>query len=188
MNYIPYPRYRHIAASVGHNLYAWGGWTKDIPIDPTTKEAVHISTEKKKHFSSVDILNVKTGEWREERTRGDPHPGVVGAACTVIGRKIIVFGGYCGHGTCFYNCITQLDTDTLEWSQISPNDAPQSAHRKAHCGMVQFRACGEDNLCFVGGSGLFDDRMKYESHQFVERPRSASRTNEIHCFNLSKGQ
>ena len=72
--------------------------------------------------------------------------------------------------------------------EISLNDAPWSAQRKAHCGMVQFRACGEDHLCFVGGTGLFHDRMKYESHQFVERPRSASRTNEIHCFNLSKGQ
>ena len=59
------PRYRHIAASVGHNLYAWGGWTNDIPIDPTTKEAVHVSTEKKKHFSSVVILNAERQSGRQ---------------------------------------------------------------------------------------------------------------------------
>ena len=48
----------------------------------------------------------------------DPHPGVIGCACTAIEnkRKLFFFGGYCGHGGCYHNNISQLDPDTLIWS------------------------------------------------------------------------
>ena len=100
---------------------------------------MHSSEEKRKFLSNIDVLHLETGIWHNKPTTGDPHPGVWGYACTAIEnkRKLFFFGGYCGHRGCYHNNISQLDPDTLIWSNIAGGDHQRDGPmKKSWCGIM----------------------------------------------------
>ena len=101
--YKPKGRCSHSTIVITNKLYSYG-YQDGLP-------EVHNSDEKRRFMSNIksistlgniDVLYLDTGIWRNHPTTGDPHPGVKGYACAVIGTKLKFFGG-CGHDNCFQN-------------------------------------------------------------------------------------
>ena len=171
----PPSRYDHVAAVVNDNIYVWGGWTPDFPRDKPCG-----SVEKADYLSKIEVLDLNTGVWGSLKTSGSPPLGVVGAAWTVQGNKIIHFGGYCG--MCYHNGIYQFNISTFEWECLMPDDSPSSPMRKAHCGIVSYNE-REMNFCIVGGYGA---GSQTSTAQYVEGLIDRiSTTNEVHVFKSS---
>ena len=184
-------RYKHIAGAVGHRLYVWGGWTKNIPIDRNKLVVLH---DKETYLQQLDVLDLNVGAWKSLETKGTPHPGVIGAASCVIGEIIILFGGYCGHDACYYNTVTELNTNTLTWDPVQP-DTERSREpplKRAHSAMISFTDHDDNTiLCIIGGEGLgtggpWATSPANENIDFSEKARSANKDNDVHCFNYSE--
>ena len=156
-----------------------------MPLNESNEWVLH---DKAEHPSivNVDVLDMSTGTWKKCKTNGKPHKGIVGAACTVIKEDILVFGGYCGHQSCFYNSITRLDTKNMTWEEFAPDygakDDMNAPKKKRNCAMVLL---DESTLCIVGGEGPWPHSMAMDNADYSQRVRHASRENEVHCFDLN---
>ena len=151
---------------------------------------MHSSKEKRKFLSNIDVLHLETGIWHNKPTTGDPHPGVSGYACTAIEnkRKLFFFGGYCGHDYCYYNNISQLDPDTLIWSNIAGGDHQRDGPmKKSSCGIMPFTSEGEDHLFITGGSGTPPNNPQPNA-KYSKLLGDLVRTNEQHIYNISTGK
>ena len=181
--YKPKGRYDHSSVVIGNKLYNWGGRQDGLP-------KVHNSEKKRKFLSNIDVLHLETGIWYNKPTTGDPHPGVRGYACTAIEnkRKLFFFGGYCGHDDCYHNNISQLDPDTLTWSNIVGGDHHQYGPMKKHrCGIISFTSDGEDHLFITGGFGLAPNDPQPNA-EYGKEYGNRVRTNEQHIYNISTGK
>ena len=181
-HYKPKARRGHSTIVIGNRLYSWGGQQDGLP-------EVHDSEDKIVFLSNVDVLHLDTGIWHNEPTTGDPHLGVAGYASTAIKTKFLFFGGWCGHGYCCHNSISQLDLDTLMWSKLVGNDHQRDGPmKKCDCGMISFASEGEHCLLVIGGFGPPPDNPQPNAQYNKGGPLSGVRTNEQHIFNISTGK
>ena len=179
--YKPKGRYEHSSVVIGNKLYNWGGRQDGLP-------KVHSSKEKRKFLSNIDVLHLETGIWYNKPITGDPHPGVIGYACTAIENKckLFFFGGYCGHDDCYHNNISQLDPDTLIWSNVAgQHDQPM---KKCACDIMSFTSEGEDHLFITGGYGPPPNNPQPNAEYCKEMFGDGRRTNEQHIYNISTGK
>ena len=133
------------------------------------------------------MLHLDTGIWHNKPTTGDPHPGVIEYACTAIENKLFFFGGWCGHDDCYYNNISQLDTDTLKWSNLADGDHQHDGPMKKYrCGIMSFTSEGEDHLFITGGCGSFPDSPQPNAK--YSKVGKHVMTNEQHIYNISTGK
>ena len=183
--YKPKGRWGHSSVVIGNKLYNWGGHQDGLP-------EVHSSKEKRKFLSNIDVLHLETGIWHNKPTTGDPHPGVIGYACTAIienKRKLFFFGGYCGHPGCYHNNISQLDPDILIWSNVAGGDHQcDGSMKKYHCGIMLFTLEGEDHLFITGGYGSPPNNPQPNAEYSKEKHGNRVRTNEQHIYNISTGK
>ena len=161
----PSPRWGHHSAAVGGQLYVWGGRTKDF------------SKEKSELAVSVHSFNQCMETWQTRATTGKCPPTVYRGSCTSSGHHLYLYGGSDGH--CYNDSLHQLDTDSLEWSQL-----PSGPMKKIRCGMVSY----EDKLILFGGYGT-PSCPTQPGAEFVENRTTNGRgwTNELHMFDLQKG-
>ena len=115
---------------------------------------------------------------------GSPPLGVYQCGFTVVGRRVVVYGGYCGHGDCFHNSLHELDTTILRWTQLAPSGAEGAPLKKLGCGMVTHSSGGEEQLCVFGGYGALNSSSHQPTAQCVESTSYPGRgwTNEFHRF------
>ena len=180
--YKPKGRSSHSSVVIGNKLYNWGGNQDGLP-------KVHSSEEKRKFLSNIDVLHLETGIWHNKPTTGDPHPGVIGYACTAIEnkRKLFFFGGNCGHGGCYHNNISQLDPDTLIWSNIAGGDHQRDGPmKKSSCGIMPFTSEGQDHLFITGGYGPPPNNPQPNAE--YSKVGNHVMTNEQHIYNISTGK
>ena len=97
-----------------------------------------------------------------------------------------MYGGYCGHGSCWYNSLCELDTITLRWTELAPNETKGAPLKKGACGMVAHSSGGEEQLCVIGGYGVLNTSTHQPAAEYVERTKyiypGEGWTNEFHCF------
>ena len=154
---------------------------------------VHDSKVKRNIISSVDIFQLPTFKWERKSTTNTPPTGTR-YACTNIGKNIFYFGGHCKPLECFHDNLYELNTLTLNWSEIICT-TPDNVHvpmRKSGCGMISFKNNGEDKLFLSGGIG-YTPVTSYRQREaqyfpFPNQPK-VSYTNEIHlmCISSSPG-
>ena len=121
-------------------------------------------------------------EWMKKKTTGDPPLGVSWCAFTVVGKRIIIYGGYCQHGYCYHNSLHELDTgtDTLTWKQLADDDEPGAPMKKWDCGLAAFSG---EMISVFGGYG--DLKRSQTGATYVKNdtiPADCGWMNEIHCF------
>ena len=137
--YQPHGRYDHRSNVVGNKLYVWSGNQRDRP-------KIHSSEAKQRYNSSVEVLDLITGNWRQYPTTGDPPLGVSSYASAVIDNNIIYFGGWCGHEKCYHNSLTSLCVDTMQWKELSPTNPDTGPMMKSGCGMIPVKIDGKYHL------------------------------------------
>ena len=174
---IPSGRFWHFSQLVGNNVYVGGG---NIPSYKSKRGRAHLAR-------TIEQFNVEERTWRQLETTGDHHPGLTGVTCASFGKYLFAYGG--NNSERLNGVLSQLDLETLTWSQLSPEtvDGPM---RKDASGMVHF---GEDSLAVVCGYAESRDPTKYDGgssdrgSRFIERTGSSADgggwTNEMHIFN-----
>ena len=163
----PSPRYSHYSAAVGGQLYVWGGHTKDF------------SKGNSELAVSVHSFNQYLETWQTRATTGKHPPALYSGSCTTSGHHLYLYGGV--DGQLYHDSLYQLDTDSLEWSQL-----PNGPMRKSGSGMVSY----EDKLILFGGYGPPSGPTQ-PGAQFIKKGRfteSRGWTNELHMFDVQKGE
>ncbi|XP_019852176.1 PREDICTED: uncharacterized protein LOC105312801 isoform X2 [Amphimedon queenslandica] len=167
----------HCTVSVGDSLYVWGGAQDGLP-------GVHDSVEKRRITSNIRHFTPSTGQWITRGTTGTPPLGVRAYCCTAINDQLYYFGGYCGHGDCYHNSITQLDTVSLQWRELEPTDATRRVMRRGGGGMISFEHDGVHHLLMIGGMGS-KPAVQLPHYKYIELSDGNWRTNEHSMYNQS---
>ena len=161
-------------------MYAWAGMVPELPM-------VHDSPEKTACLSKIELFRKETGRWVQQPTRGTPPLGVYGYSCAAVDDELYFFGGVCGHGNCYHNCVHKLDVSSLEWEVLSPTLSRDGIPlKKAHCGMVGFKDEYNSMLFVVGGIGT--DPPYHQHGANYEIVNGCFWCNEQHIFTLNKSK
>ena len=125
-------------------------------------------------------------EWAQKQTAGDPPLGVAWCAFTVVGKRIILYGGYCQHDYCYHNSLHELDTGTAmpTWKQLADDDEPGAPMKKWDCGLAAFDFTGE-MISVFGGYGDLKLKQPQAGASYFKNDYitvASGWTNEIHCF------
>ena len=123
-------------------------------------------------------------EWHQEQTTGIPPLGVCGCGFAVVGRKVVTYGGCSGHDYCWHNSLHELDTSTLQWKELAPNDADGAPLKKCDCGVVAYNGNGEEQLYVLGGFGDSQSASFHKGAEYCSLSENSKYTctNEFHCF------
>ena len=168
----PTPKFSHCAAAVGGRCYLWGGVVQDF-----------LGIDRKKLVSTVEIFDPNLETWKYVLTTGDPPPGLYDAACTSVLNSLYWFGGW--DGKSFYNSLHRLDTTTLEWTELQPENEAEGPIRKKWCGMISF---SQDKLATFGGYGHPTKSSIQSGATFIKNPFSSGMgwSNELHVFDITR--
>ena len=99
------------------------------------------------------------------------------------------FGGWCGHGHCYHNNITQLDTVSLQWRELEPTDATRPVMMRGWSGMISFEHNGVHHLLMIGGIGSEPAvQLPHYSSISLRLPNGKWRTSEHSMYNLSSSK
>ena len=95
-----------------------------------------------------------------------------------------MYGGHCGHKYNSCNSLHELETTTLEWKMLAPNDANGAPMKKSSCGVVAHNSDREEQLCFFGGYGQMNSAPHQTTAEYIENTNvpGLGWTNEFHCF------
>ena len=132
-------------------------------------------------FFKLSIVCLQECMWQKKDTKGSPPLGISGCAFTVVGRRVVVYGGYCGHPGCYHNSLHELNTINLEWTVLAPSEAEGAPMKKASCGIVLHCRDGEEQTCVFGGHGLLDS-SSHPTAQYEDGGGGIGYTNELHIF------
>ena len=119
--------------------------------------------------------------WQHKHTTGPAPLGISRCAFTVVGRRVVVYGGYCGHDDCYHNSLHELNTINLEWTVLAPSEAEGAPMKKCGCGIVVYSRSGEEQLCVFGGYGLLNS-ASHPAAQYEVEVYGTGSTNELHTF------
>ena len=175
----PSPRFWHFSQLVEGKVYIGGG---NIPNYKTKRGRTSLS-------KTIEQFDVQKRTWHRLETTGKHHPGLTGVACTSFGKYLFAYGG--NNADDLNGVLSQLDTETLVWSELSP-EAAEGPMKKDASGMVHF---GEDSLAVVCGYATPRDSMEDNGgssdrgSRFIKRQGPSADeggwTNEMHVFNRS---
>jgi len=107
---IPKPRYGHTATIFGNSMYVFGGRGKKGVV-----------------YRDIDRLNLKTWNWSKMSSTNMMPPARFGHSSTLVGDKIVIFGGYDGNKT--YNDLWVFNIEKTTWIQPKMSGrSPQPRH------------------------------------------------------------
>lgn len=164
----PLPRFSHCAASVGKKIYFHGGYISDPG-----------------QGSAVDIFDPYFESWEQQPTTGSPPPGLYEGVCTSLVDSLYSFAGFDGKN--LYNTLHKLDTATLEWRELQPQNPADGPMVKSGCGMV---ASDYEHLAMFGGYGIPIgpiQRGAMFTENFHRTAAGKGWSNELHLFNIMEG-
>ena len=158
----------------------WAGNRPDLP-------KVHDSLQKRKLVSTVETFSFSTARWSSHLPRGTPPLGIGGYSCVTSHSNNIIYyyAGWCGHDICYHNSLNALNTLTMSWTELHPND--ESMMKKGYVGMLAMEFDGTDYLFMVGGIGS-TPAVKHPQFQYDQLLDGSVRTNEQLLYNLSNGE
>ncbi|XP_019852406.1 PREDICTED: uncharacterized protein LOC109582195 [Amphimedon queenslandica] len=134
--------------------------------------------------SILQLFTPSTGQWITRGTTGTPPLGVMQYSCTAINDQLYYFGGWCGHGDCLHNSITQLDTISLQWRELEPTDATRPVMMRGYGGMISIEHDGIHHLLMIGGMGS-KPAVQLPHNRYIKLSSAHWCTNEHSMYNLS---
>ena len=164
----PSPRFGPFFSSVDEQIYIWGGYTKKF------------STSRGEKIVSIESFDFYLETWTEKKTKGDPPPWLYAGACASSGHIIYTYGGTDGQSD--YGSLHEFNTRTSSWRELAPHSA-DSPMKKYLYGMVVW---GEKCVLF-GGYGIPSGPTQ-SGADFVSSTDGSGWTNEMHTFDLKKGE
>lgn len=104
--------------------------------------------------------------------------------CVSPGHYLYTYGGW--DGQVAYNTLHQLDTTTMTWGELVPNNPSDAPMKMSGCGMVAY---GDHKLVLFGGYGVPPEKALPGSVFFQNSTGSEEKgwTNELKVFNIEEG-
>ncbi len=158
----PSPRFGQFSAVDGHH-YMWRGKGPG------------------RESNIIALYDPKTYLWSLFPTTGPLPPGEHGGCSVCVGRCLYTFGGSVGWFS-YYNDISKLDLDTLQWSKVQTSGSQPI--KKSGCGLVRVN---ERTLCCFGGVGIDGPTQPGSSFNKIGLPGGSGWTNEFHFFDTQDG-
>ena len=171
----PSPRFAHVSASVGEQLYLWGGVTEDF----------YKVQEKDVLSRRIHCWDPLREYWQHKECSGRLPPALYYGACASTDHYLYFYGGL--DGSAYHGSLYQLGTKSLEWQQLSPTGPmPMKKHG---CGIVAY---GTENkkLVLFGGYGI-PSGLTQSGAEFVKSTSFTDGrgwTNELHSFDVLGGE
>lgn len=138
------------------------------------------------------MFNITSGNWDTLQTIGNPPVPATGYCCSAVKEKIYYFGGRFISGIKkHHNCINELDTTHLKWTQIKPNgreDSHVAVMPRGYGKMIALEINGIPHLLMVGGVGDQSGTAPGASYVEVNAEPKRIRTNEQNAYDLSQGK
>ncbi len=171
-NYEPTPRWGCLSTLCGGQVFVWGGYSKGFGNKAKSPEL-----ERK-----IEIFDPFKEQWKQATTRGDIPPVVNEGACCSSGSHLYAYGG--NSYTSENGCLHQLHIATLTWKEICPHqlDGPM---KKIGAAMV----VSDNKVVLFGGHGVQSNVQS--GSQFIKNDNFTDghgKTNELHVFDLKKGE
>ena len=160
-------RGHHSAPVIGDSLYLWAG------------------TQLAYDSKVVETFSLSSGFCSSHLARGIPPLGVAGYSCTTFRSNIYYYAGWVNYDDCYYNSLNALNTLSMSWTQLHPND--ESMMKKAYGGMLSLEFDRTDYLFMVGGYGPIPP-VKHPQFQYEQIQDRLVRTNEQLLYNLSNSE
>lgn len=142
----PAPRGGHTATFVAKKLFVFGGSAYSAKgLNPGGRESPLTIVK-----SDLHVLDLTTMTWSIPAVQGVQPPARYAHTGTLMGNKLIIFGGF--NGRVYLDDLSVLDTSTMSWYVPVVKGTPPSA-RYAHTAtpvgakLFIFGGCGE-NRCF----------------------------------------
>lgn len=175
--YEPLRRVYHIMQCVRGKAYLYGGlFDKKLPHKLTLEQLA----------LTVQIFDPVTEEWTSESVGGESLAiAIIQVASTTLDDDLYTFGG-ADLFDCVTNEVHRLDTKSLCWYKLTPQNPEEGPIPKVGSGMVTFR----HHLAVFGGFGVKMDNSPslYASYIPTTGGDYANvRTNEFHLFDLQTG-
>lgn len=106
--------------------------------------------------------------------------------CCVLspGHYLYTYGGW--DGQVAYNTLHQLDTTTMTWEELVPNNPSDAPMKMSGCGIVAY---GDHKLVLFGGYGVPPEKALPGSVFYQRNTGSEEKgwTNELKVFNIEEG-
>lgn len=164
----PSARSAFFSSPVGGKVYLWGGYNQDLL---SKKISLKEFTESVYSFDPYQEI------WTSLSPTGPPPAGTSNGACTSTDHHIYTYGGWDRDGT--DGCLHSLNAETLAWNKLASN----GPMKKNNCGMIAY----DNQLLLFGGYGVPSGPTQPGS-AFVRDVSDHGWTNELHTFDLSKGE
>ena len=172
--YQPKPRVGSYSSAVKGQCVIFAGYTDDF------------LKFKEELSSTVDVFDQYQEQWRVLKTTGSPPKGLYGGGCcsTPTG-DLYVYGGRDGSGYRAGLYKLAMNSQELEWSQLSIESDPSGPMRKSSCGMVCFH---NKKLAIIGGYGIPHRPSQPGSTFIKDKGITDGRgyTNEIHFYDIEE--
>ena len=100
------------------------------------------------------------------------------------GHYLYTYGGW--DGQVAYNTLHQLDTTTMTWRKLEPNNPSDAPMKMSGCGMVAY---GDHNLVLFGGYGVPPEKAPPGSVFYQRNTGTEEKgwTNELKVFDIEEG-
>ena len=100
------------------------------------------------------------------------------------GHYLYTYGGW--DGQVAYNTLHQLDTTTMTWRKLEPNNPSDAPMKMSGCGMVAY---GDHKLVLFGGYGVPPEKAPPGSVFYQRNTGTEEKgwTNELKVFNIEEG-
>ena len=142
----------------------------------------------------IEMFDAETRRWCERKTKGDHHPGLSAVACASYGKHLYAYGGLDGED--LNGVLSQLDLETLVWTQLSPAETSDGPMRKDASGIVHF---GDGMLAVVCGyaeppnpdlpnGGSSDAGSTFIIRRGSPNYSGGGWTNEMHIFDIQSSE
>ncbi len=162
-SYTPEPRFDHCSSFVGKNLY------------------VHRGVSCSFSGPVVEEYDPQSERWNRRSTTGDVPEAKSGIACAHRENKLYTFGGEIMPKLCS-NVLSELDTTTMIWKTLSPQDSQEALRPKKDAAMISFK----DYLVIFGGLVILPGSSK--KLKFLKGTGTEVWTNEVTLFDVKRSK
>ncbi len=132
----------------------------------------------------IAVCDPSTELWSLLPTTGPLPPGECGGRSVCVGRCLYTFGGRREDWSSYFNDMSKLDLDTLQWTKVQTSGSQPM--KKGGCDLV---CVNERTLCCFGGIGIGPTQpgSTITKVTLSDGHGLANVTNEFHVFAIQNG-
>jgi len=149
----------HAGVTINEHLFVFGGFADESTVN-----------------HCLLLSDTHTGKFSKLRVRGDVPPPRERASCSLIGKRIYIFGGYNRGPELYYNSLYIFESDSLTFTKVEPRGIPPD------------RRCGHSACVIDGKLWIFGGRGKIKVSDSYFSGTRLIYTSDLHCYDAATNE